>query len=519
MKNKIFFFVLCSIIFSYMFASVKVTATDNSCTLMQAYINNNRLDIVARGDFDLQNADVKVANRQSKITEYGFVSEGNVHVRTTILLDISTSMPYNTRLMVLEFIETIIKELNSYEELRLVTFGDKINIIQDFSSDRYDLDKAADVIKYDGQESKIFDAIYNTIPEISTVDDDPCFYRTIVITDGVDLAAQGITKEELFLRLQSDTYPIDAVCVSKSKPNNENKDLAALTRISNGRYFDIYPESDTFALVSDISVSDYFWVRTEVPVFLLDGSTRQIDVSDGKIEVSFDMKMSVVDAPPVESKVPEVVESKVESTVFKVKSEPSVPVEDSTGSISTTTLIIIIAGVGVAAIAAIIIIALFKKKKQPTDNTNRFTSQNPVTPPNGIDETELISDYGNDEQFAIRISNTANPSESWIINVTSDVIIGRAVGCAIRLDEKSVSREQCKISLRRTGLVLANISGSNPTKLNGTTVSGEMLLHPADNIHFGRITLRVDYIQKIGKESPSPHQDNVRRSGETESIF
>lgn len=84
----------------------------------------------------------------------------------------------------------------------------------------------------------------------------------------------------------------------------------------------------------------------------------------------------------------------------------------------------------------------------------------------------------------------------------------------------SVSREQCKIGLSKDGLVISNISSSNKTKLNGVFITAEVLLRPADIIHFGRITLRVDYIQKVTDDNPpqSPHSDNsgVRK---TQSVF
>lgn len=505
--------------------TIITASADTDMRLVQGSVNGEYLDLFLPDELDEESLAVKVANQEAEVFDAGKLSEEEIAVRTTILIDNSTSMPAAAHAKVGEFFDYIIKNIKKNEEIKIVQFGSEIKILQDFTNDRYDLDKAADVIEYNGQESKIYDAIYNTIPEISTVDDAPCFYRTILITDGVDYAAQGITKEELYLRLRNDTYPIDIVCVSKSKPANENKDLSALTRISNGRYFELYPESDAFALVSDMSVSSFFWLRAEVPVSLLDGSTRQIDVSDENVSLSFDMKMSVIDASPFSSETPEDIESKPENTGPVVRPTPSTansaskPADNSAVTISATTLIIVIVGVGVIAIAAIITIAIIKNKKHPNDNSDRFVYPSPVTPQNTFDKTELIDGSGDDEQYAIRISDTYNPSESWIINVTSDITIGRADGCTIQLHEKSVSREQCKISLRNTGLVLSNVSKSNPTKLNGTTVIDEMPLHPADHIHFGRVTLRVDYIEKIGDEpNPSDNTTNDNRS-KTQSIF
>lgn len=502
------------------------SSAETEIQLLQGYVNEEYLDLFLPCELDEDSICVKVANQETEVFDAGILSEEEIAVRTTILIDNSTSIPAVTRGKVGEFLDYKIKNIAKNEEVKIVQFGSEIKTLQDFTNDRYDLDKAADLIEYNGKESKIYDAIYNTIPKISTVDDEPCFYRTIVITDGADYAAQGITKEELFMRLQSDTYPIDVVCVSKSKSAHENKDLSALTRISNGRYFEINPESDAFALVSDLSVSNFFWVRAEVPVSLLDGSTRQIDVFDGSNSFSFDMKMSVVDAPPVESREPEFVESQVEPVVSYVQpastttSTAIIPNDDLSSEISSTTFIIIVVGVGIVAIAAmatIIIIAIVRKKKQSNDNIGRNNNAGSDVLSDDNDETEFL---GEGEQYVIRISNASNPSENWIINVTSEVMIGRAVGCTIKLDEKSVSREQCKILLKNTGLVLSNVSSSNPTKLNGKTVTGETLLHPADNIHFGRVTLRVDYIQKIGEESNSTNtQDDIYNDRDTESMF
>ena len=499
------------------------TSAEIDIRLLQGYVNEENLDLFLPCELDEDSLCIKVANQETEIFDVGVLSEEEIAVRTTILVDNSTSIPVATRGKVAEFLDYKIMNISKNEEVKIVQFGSEIKTLQDFTNDRYDLDKAADLIEYNGTESQIYDAVYNTIPKISTVDNEPCFYRTIVVTDGADYTAQGITKEELFMRLKIDTYPIDVVCVSKSESAHENKDLSALTRISNGRYFEIYPESDAFALVSDLSVSNFFWVRTEVPVSLLDGSTRQVDVSDGSNSLSFDMKMSVVDVPVVESSEPEFAESQIESVVSYVQpasittSTESIPNDELTSEISTATIVFIAVGVGFAAIVAIIIIAIVKKKKQLEDNIERNNHPGSDVLPDDNDETEFL---GEGEQYVIRISNASNPSENWIINVTSEVMIGRAVGCTIKLDEKSVSREQCKIFLKNTGLVLSNVSSSNPTKLNGKTVTDGMLLHPADNIHFGRVTLRVDYIQKIGQESDSPNiQDDIHNHRDTESMF
>lgn len=500
--------------------SLNVYAAETA-PLIQAFISEKNLDIFTKGSFDAGKLDVKAANREAEIVGSGTLAEKNISVKTTILIDISTSMPFGARKKVAEFIDLTIQNLPKNEQLRIVTFGAEIKVLQDLTSDRYDLDKAAESIVYDGQQSAVYDAVYNTLPKADTSDNKPCFYRTIVLTDGADYATGGITKEELFLELQNRTYPLDIICVSAAKPAAQDKDLSALTRISGGRYLELYPESDAGSLVSGTSVGDYFWIRAEVPVVLLDGSTRQIDVSDGTNSLSFDMKMSVVDAPeppPAES-------STVSSSSSRPASSSRVTLPYSTASDTgeekteefPLVTVLIIAGASAAVIAAAIVVVILVKKKRSPSNTIR----NSLPPThNELQETLFVDDDSEKQgHYTIKISNTSDPSESWVLDVFSDIIIGRAEGCAIVINDKSVSREQCKIAANKNGLAISNLSSTNKTKLNGTVLATEILLHPADNIHFGRVTLRVDYIQKVTDDTPPQTPPASSNDGRTISMF
>lgn len=495
----------------------------NNANLTQVYINAQNIDLFISGDFNSESLVLKVANKTAEIKDSGSILEKEIPVRTTVLVDISASMPIESRNKVHELIENKIKNIEKNEEIKIIAFGAETKTLQDFTSDRYDLSTAAAEIEFNGTQSALYDTIYNTLPESKTVDENPCFYRTVVITDGADFTPGGITKEELFMRLQTETYPIDVICVSANIPQNQDKDLAALTRISSGRYFELYPETDVSELTSGLSVGNYFWIRAEVPVELLDGSTRQVDVFDGNNSISFDMKMSVVDAQIEQSS--QTAQNDLTTDIVDRFESPkglSSGGESMAESISDKIVVIIIAAGAVLIIAVIIIIIALKKKKKPDSVESVSASQNNIynSKYDTSSSTELYIESTSEERFAVKISNADNSSENWIADVSGDILIGRGENCRIMINDKSVSREQCKISVRNGGLAVINLSGSNVTKLNGIIVNGEPLLHPGDNLKFGRITLRVDYIQKIGAETPPT--DNTPRSsnsGYTESIF
>ncbi len=496
----------------------------NSATLTQAYINAQNVDLFISGDFKSENLSLKVANKTAEIKNSGLISEKEISVRTTVLVDISASMPIESRDKVHELIENKIKNIKKTEEIKIITFGAETKMLQDFTSDRYDLTTAAAEIEFNGTQSALYDTIFNTLPEIKLYDEKPCFYRTVVITDGADFTPGGITKEELFMRLQTETYPIDVICVSATIPQNQDKDLAALIRISSGRYFELYPEADVSELTSRLSVGNYFWVRADVPVELLDGSTRQVDVFDGNNSISFDMKMSVVDEQIEQSSqiaqndlTTDIVDSSASSENLSSNRESM-----AESIFDEKVIIIIIAASAVTLIVVIIVIIALKKKKKPNlvplDSVPKNNIYNREYDTNSA--TELYFESTSDERFSIKISNASIPSENWIMDMSGDILIGRDDHCRITIKDKSVSHEQCKIFVKNGGLAVINLSRTNVTKLNGIAVDNESLLHVGDNLKLGRVTLRVDYIQKIGAETPPP--DNTPRnsnSGFTESVF
>ncbi len=524
MTSKKLLFALTAAITAVLFLLSNAYASENTF-LTQAYINEKNLDMFMSGSFDKERLSVKAANREADVIDCGTISDKEISVCTTVLVDISTSMPAAAREKVIEFINLKIKNLAKNEQLRIIAFGSEIKMLQDFTSDRYDLNSAAENIKFDGTQSVIYDAIYNTIPDIKLFNDMPCFYRTIVLTDGADYALHGVTKEELLIKLQAQTYPLDVICVNAAQPDAQNKDLSALARISNGKYFDLYPETDVARLASDISASDFFWVRVEIPVEMLDGSTRQIDISDGTNNTSFDMKMSVVDIPTEKTATVSELSSDPQPASYS-SSETSIDStasndNDDQGLPINTLLLIVMINVGVIAAAATVIVIIVYKNKKKAHQTQTIQHSYPIANSSvKIGETEIVEECDGKEHYSIKISNTANQNDSWILDVFSDIIIGRAESCAVRIDEKSVSREQCKIAANKNGLAISNLSASNKTKLNGTVLVTEVMLHPADNIHFGRVTLRVDHIQKVTDDvppqTPYPNSSGI---GTTKSIF
>lgn len=492
---------LFAAIFSAVILCTSVSLAASSPVLLQGYSWDETVDLFVSGELRTDDIQFEVSKQAAEVIDGGLLADKGVTIRTTILLDISTSMPKDMRPNVKNYIDTCIEKLGENEELRMITFGDEMVVLQDFTSDRYDLSKAASKIEFNGQQSMIYDAIYTSIPDIQPIEGNACFYRTIIITDGIDKSTTGITKEELYLKLQQSTYPIEVVAVSENGQNASEKELSALTRISGGRYVNFQPESNSEQ--SLLGADNVIWIRAKLPPALLDGSTRQFNVSDGMNSLQFDLKVPVFDGgasgKPEESQKPAGNISGPQSgntaPSSTEKEKPRMPVPQTAKSGRGGRLFIIIAGAGAAAAVTLIltVILIVKKRKKAAE---RKASQAAAASSGGA-KTVILSGG-----TMVRLRKIDDPDKVWEVQLSEAIAIGRDTSCRICLDEVSVSRQQCLLYMGCDGgAMIENKSTSNVTQVNKIKLREPQSLHEKDQIKCGRVILVVDSIQKDASES------------------
>lgn len=235
-----------------------------------------------------------------------------------MLIDISGSMPKAMREKVVAAVDKLIECKCANEEYRIIAFAQETRVLCDFTTDRYDLEKAVKSVAFDGQWSMIYDAIYNAIPQAKETEADlPPYSRILVITDGADETKVGVTMEELFLKLQNEYCPVDVLAVSERVQSTPNKELSGITRISGGSYFSLDPDTSLEDLPARLSANGFSYLQVQVPEHLLDGSVRQVDLTLGKTTVALDVKFpaSFVQAEPEPSdpaEIPEAPEPELE---------------------------------------------------------------------------------------------------------------------------------------------------------------------------------------------------------------
>ncbi|MBI2434818.1 MAG: sigma 54-interacting transcriptional regulator [Candidatus Hydrogenedentes bacterium] len=115
--------------------------------------------------------------------------------------------------------------------------------------------------------------------------------------------------------------------------------------------------------------------------------------------------------------------------------------------------------------------------------------------------------------FSLRLLNGPFGGKSWPF-LEELMVIGRGVGCHIRLEDPYISRVQCEVRMAEGKLRLRNLSERNPTRVNGNTQE-EAWLKPGDILEFGNIQLILDRGGVAGK----PFQDYLDDHAPTTQCF
>lgn len=74
-----------------------------------------------------------------------------------------------------------------------------------------------------------------------------------------------------------------------------------------------------------------------------------------------------------------------------------------------------------------------------------------------------------------------------------ETIVGRDEGCALRLDEPSVSRRHARFLVQDDRVAVEDLNSTNGTLVNGRTLEdGGSAVQPGDTIRIGGVTARLD---------------------------
>lgn len=388
------------------------------------------------------------------------------------------------------------KRENEYYSIGIFSSKNMPEYIIADENDQYALEKSLDKLSYEFDSTYIYDNLINTIENLNS-SDEPIYRRIVLITDGNENSARGITIDDVTEKLTSDPVPVYTVTLQNSqKTNIENlKNIARLSRKSNASEMRIVDGGDAVKPASVLSESAQ---KTQcisiIPdSSLLDGSVKALEISDGSSSLTCDIRLAMAEATESQTELTEVSEPDTETEITSVETAP----ERQPSKLGPKIIIAIAAAA--AAVVCIIIIIIFlvkdKKKKSASASTVPLANNDDTMIISGRSgQTEILIDDDRSSVNTVILRDSVNSVRTFEAALSGEgAIIGRSSDFSnVVIDyDKSVSRKHCRIFLKNGQVHIEDLSSGNKTYLNGVEVTSPTVLNNTDEIKIGRTKLKV----------------------------
>lgn len=431
----------------YAFENISIIKTIITDTQISAYINA-----------ETSNCTAMLGTAPCEIISYEQAE--SLSSDTLILVDTSGSIPKAVQDKTREFLSEFIDGKLENERYAIASFGTDINYLCDYTSDRYELSKAAEKLEYSEKYTYIYSTIDNVLKNIS----EDVFNKIIIISDGVENSKDGITYDEI-LRTVSDTHcPIYTIGVE----HNNQESLKKFYSFSRNS------AAESVALTSDTDVSEvcdvvngyrnYTCVTINIPDGLADGSIKYLKISGENFECGIDMRMPVIAAEKIETSISETYQF-IESTQKDIKVSVPKKAEEKAS-------IILIYGVVVFAIIIVIIVMLIVKSKKNELKQGETTAIEPGSVPTKIaPPNTLIGDH------TVRITDINAPEHSYRCALGQGIIVGRdPKQCMVAIDyDGYISRRHIRIFCENSKFYVENLSKNQGAVVNDTIILSKLV--------------------------------------------
>lgn len=489
-----------------------VAFADSSAVILETYTGDSDISVYIKGaEIDAGEVNVQIATSEAAKVKVQTVSDLDIPMKTLVMLDNSLSIPTNDRGRIAEFLQNLISDRLSNEEICVSTFSEEINVLTDYTSDYVTLKKAVDGITYQDQETYLTDVLYDLISAKYIQNDENVYRRIIVISDGVDNKSLGYTKDELYSLLKDVQIPIYTIGCQNGKNNEELENMFALSRMTSVDYFLLSETEDMLDITNALNQDRRIMKLTILPTEeMMDGSKKAVKITlpdSAVLSTEILMPQQVVTKHPEETPVKEEIVEEVK------EEEPENQVEEPAGLSINTLLIIIACALGlVAAITVIVIVIVIKKKRSQkadfeTIDEDELRKIEREREKEKEEKTEMLGSYKNRNddgrtviiwndscRYQIVLTDINSPVKSFQTPLESSIVVGRKKeSCDIALDyEKSVSGKHCEIRVKDGRFFVKDLQSSNGTWLNGSKILTESEIFSGNILKLGRLEMRFE---------------------------
>ncbi|MCM1121384.1 MAG: FHA domain-containing protein [Eubacterium sp.] len=515
MKRKIRLWIMAFGILTIISNLGVVLASANG-SLMQTVTTGEEVVSYGLCDSTVDSANMQIAQYPCEDVE--MVVQKDISIHTIIMVDNSLSVTESNRENIKAILRRYVEEIPEQEAVSLAIFGEEIQFLTEKSKDQESLLQLIDEIEFHNQDTYLTDYLYE---ELEKVAQDLDYTRFVILSDGVDNKAIGITKEELYDKLKEIARPVYTIGHIYKNNEAELKNMFALSRMTNGKSLMIEDYDEVADIADEIHIfSDLYAVRAKIPQEVRDGDYKnvllQLHTKDGELEVTGAVRMPFGVAEKEEEEnikvevvpmpVPEVVrEPSAKQQPVALEAEPVLKPEEGNHTDDAGKLISII----VLIIALIVLFWYQKKRKTDKDqkNTKQIKKQKekknarnkvapPIVPP--VPESAPVQEENEtvflNGRYLLVLRDQMNPERIFRYPLDGHVIVGRNVDMVqIAIDySRTISKKHCEFYVRNNRFFVRDLSSANHTYVDDEMINSETEVMSGSIVRIGEVAFSVE---------------------------
>ena len=464
-------------------------------------------------DINKDNITATLGSKKLTLENINRFDKFNEGTACLLMADVSKSMGSSGRDNSKKLFNDMVKKASDKDKIALLTFGNSEKVVQDFISDKATLTNQINTLKTNEDNTDLYRSLTKGLNMLTNKPELPTKRVIILISDGQESNDQGITKDEVLVRLSQNHIPVFSVAF-KSSNNNSIKEsmkvLGSFARLSNGQDFILGDGSKTSDDITQNIINRInkgFVASFDVSNVKMDGQSSNLNLN-----IKLDKNTSMIANENVV--LPVVADTvKQASPVTKTTTHKTIPFYNNK---------YILSGIALVFVLLVVLIFIFMKKRK---NKNKLEENKNIEEPVFLPEGDGSMDAGktvgmdmptnmdNSIGKTIPLVHQTLPSSNRGVKIhlvkigkkdndsfqeltlTNSIIIGRDSTKAklVFKNDELLSGRHCELSLKEGRIFICDLNSTNGTYVNGVPISGSFRLHNDDIILLGSMELRIGF--------------------------
>jgi len=402
------------------------------------------------------------------VTPFRESGEGVAYI---FLIDVSKSLRSAQFVVLQKALAAAIDAMGEKDRAAIVTFGTEVKIVQSFTGSQSTLTGAIAEITTTDNDTQLHRGLIRA-SELGKVkaQDIPNRRVILILSDGMDDFAGGMTKEEVLDKLAENHIPVYAIGLDQS-PNTRIQEeslkvLGEFARTSGGDYIEVgtQPIDEVYK-----DLLDKIW-RT----YLAEFSCEEVE-ADGqvkRVQVSISMDDHSV------------------SSGLDIRFLPKAPVPETGWSNQQKTAMAAVA----AVVALILILTVRSRTRQRRADSEKEASSTPNRPASVPPAPTRMVKKAKLRKLTFTVVKGTEPGHNKDLEMTDELVIGRSQSCDYKVEgDDEVSSRHCQISLAEDDLMIGDLNSTNGTSVNGAPLVQFRTLEDGDIVGLGRTEIRISF--------------------------